>query len=192
VTNTLRLESLRGHLLSGYPQELLEKKLGEFSCSRDSDIEAFIRTKAIDYERSGLGRTYLYLDETGDKVKLVAYITIAITSVDYAEVSRNRRKKILSRKPGRDSRDHFPGLLIGQLARDDRYDKSVIAGSDMIVDAERLIDTVNQTIGGMLIYLDCKDDLIKLYERNGYELLSDKEPDNGLYKMFKPLPKISA
>jgi hypothetical protein len=42
----------------------------------------------------------------------------------------------------------------------------------------------------MLIYLDCKVDLIRLYQRNGYELLSDKVPDNGLFKMFKPLPKL--
>jgi hypothetical protein len=190
VTIAPRLKSLRELLLSGYPQELLEKELREFSCSRDSDIETFIRTKAIDYERSGLGRTYLYLDGSDENTNLVAYITIAITSVDYAGVSRSRRKKVLSRKPGRDSKDNFPGLLIGQLARDDRYDSTLISGSDMIADAESLIDTVNQTIGGMLIYLDCKDDLIKLYERNGYELLSDKEPDNGLYKMFKPLPKL--
>jgi hypothetical protein len=192
VTKTFRLESLREHLLSGYPQELLEKQLREFSCSRDSDIETFIRTKAIDYERSGLRRTYLYLDGYNESTSLVAYITIAITSVDYADISRNRRKKVLSRKPGRDSRDNFPGLLIGQLARDDRYDSTVISGSDMIADAESLIGSVNQTIGGMLIYLDCKDDLIKLYERNGYELLSDKVSNNGLFKMFKPLPTIAA
>jgi predicted GNAT family N-acyltransferase len=177
-------------LLSGYPQELLEKQLGEFSCTRDSDIESFIRTRAIDYEVAGLGRTYLYLEGSAENTRLVAYITIAITSVDYTEVSRNRRKKVLHSKPGRDSQNNFPGLLIAQLARDDSFDGSVIDGTKLIADAESLIEIGRQALGGMLIYLDCKEHMVKFYQRHGYELITSDEPLHGLYKMFKLLPKL--
>jgi len=61
----------------------------------------------------------------------------------------------------------------------------------MIADAENLIEVGRRTLGGMLIYLDCKNELVKFYERNGYNILSGLEPENGLYKMFKPLPKMS-
>ncbi|MDR2109583.1 MAG: hypothetical protein LBP28_09045, partial [Coriobacteriales bacterium] len=159
MISILNLKPLRELLLSEYPQELLEKQLGEFSCARDNDIEAFIRTGAVDYERAGLCRTYLYFDVADADTDLVAYFTIAITSADYAAVGRSRRKKILRGKPGLNSQDHFPGLLIGQLARSDRYERADLSGSQMIADAEELIDSVNQTIGGMLIYLDCKEEL---------------------------------
>jgi hypothetical protein len=177
-------------LLISYPQKLLGKQLGEFSCARDSDIESFIHTKAIDYERAGLGRTYLYLEGSAEKTKLAAYITIAITSVDYTAVSRSRRKKVLHSKPGRDSQNNFPGLLIAQLARDDSFDGSVIDGAEMIADAESLIEIGRQTLGGMLIYVDCKEHMVKFYQHHGYELISKDEPVHGLYKMFKLLPKI--
>jgi hypothetical protein len=181
---------LRELLLSGYPRELLEQQLGEFSCARDNDIESFIHSRAIGYERAGLGRTYLYLEGTAENTRLAAYITIAITSVDYTEVSRSRRKKVLHSKPGRASQNNFPGLLIAQLARDDKYDGSVIDGAKLIADAEDLIEIGRRTLGGMLIYLDCKEQMIKFYQRNGYELISSTEPVHGLYKMFKLLPKM--
>ena len=50
MAKSLKLLSLRDLITSGYPQELLEKKLREFSCMLDSDVEMFIRTKAIDYK----------------------------------------------------------------------------------------------------------------------------------------------
>jgi hypothetical protein len=171
--------------------EFLEKQLGEFCCTKDPDIESYIRNKAISYECSGLSRTYLYLGGAGSDVEFVAYLTLAITSVSYSDIIRSRRSKVLRGKPGRNSQDHFPGILIGQLARDDRYDGSVIDGPKMIADAENLIEVGRRTLGGMLIYLDCKNELVKFYERNGYNILFGLEPENGLYKMFKPLPKMS-
>jgi hypothetical protein len=191
VTNSLSLLSLREILLSGYSQELLEKQLGEFRCSRDGDIEKFIHEKAIEWERLGMSRTFLYREGAGKDTRLVAYITLAITSVDYAGVSRNRRKKMLHRKPGRDSQNNFPGLLIAQLARDDRFGSSVIDGTKMIADAEDLIEIGRETLGGMLIYLDCKKHLVQFYQRNGYELIASGEPERCLYKMFKLLPKLA-
>lgn len=189
--NSLQLLSLQSLLLSNYPKELLEKQLGEFCCARDTDIERFIRERAIDWECSGMSRTYLYRFGSGSSVELVAYITLAIASVDYSGVSRGKRKKVLGGKPGRDSQDNFPGLLIAQLARDDRFKNTVINGAMMIADAEELIEIGRQTLGGMLIYLDCKEELIPFYQESGYEPLKVDKPVRGLYKMFKLLPQLS-
>jgi hypothetical protein len=43
--------------------KLLEQMIGEFSCSKDPDVEAFLKEKSIRYEFSGLSRTYLYIKQ---------------------------------------------------------------------------------------------------------------------------------
>jgi hypothetical protein len=192
VKNFLNLQSLRELLLSGYPQELLEKKLREFSCERDPDVESFIKTKAFDYERSGYSRTYLYecFNDLDGKSEIVAYFTVAMTSVSFTEISKNRKAKVLGGFPGRTSLDHFAGLLIAQLARCDKYDGMFISGQRLIEDAEDVIEQGRQYLGGKIIYLDCKEPLISFYERNGYVLLAQSPSSQGLSKMFKVLPKL--
>jgi len=87
--NNLILTPLYDQSLST-DSELLEKQLGEFCCTKDPDIESYIRNKAISYECSGLSRTYLYLGGAGSDVELVAYLTLAITSVSYSDITRSK------------------------------------------------------------------------------------------------------
>jgi hypothetical protein len=169
---------------------LLDQMIEEFSCVKDSDVEAFIKEKSIRYERSGLSRTYLYITQDGENTGIVAYFSVAITSTDFEGISKSRKAKVLGGKPGRDTKDHFGGILIAQLARGDAFDSSDINGREMILDAEKIIDQGRYYLGGRIMYLDCREPLIDFYRESGYALVSDKQYSNGLYKMFKSLPKI--
>jgi hypothetical protein len=186
---------LRELIISGYPRELLERQLQEFSCQRDSDVESFMYSKVIDYEISGLSRTYLYqLDSAlpNGGPDIVAYFSLALTSVSFTGVSDKKRKKVLGQTPGRSTQDHFAGLLIAQLARCDRYDSSVISGVRIISDCEAIIETGRNCLGGKVAYLDCRRALTAYYERYGYRLVSNQTSESGLYKMFKVLPKLTS
>jgi hypothetical protein len=194
MANLPELQSLRELIISAYPRELLERQLREFSCKRDIDVETFMHSKAIDYEISGLSRTYLYqLDNAlpGDTLDIVAYFSVALTSVNFSGLSENRRRKVLGQTPGRSSQDNFAGLLIAQLARSDRYDTSTISGERMIGDCEAVIEIGRNYLGGKVAYLDCREPLIAYYERYGYRLVSERASVSGLYKMFKVLPKLA-
>jgi hypothetical protein len=95
MANQPELQSLRELIISDYPKELLVRQLGEFSCKRDKDVETFMHSKAIDYEISGLSRTYLYqLDDAlqDGSPDIVAYFSLALTSVNFSGISENRRK----------------------------------------------------------------------------------------------------
>jgi hypothetical protein len=188
----LQLLSLREQILEGSTKLFeLDTQFKEFCCVRDEDVQTFIRDKAIRYERSGLSRTYFYTtNRATQEVDVVAYFSVAITSVDYTRVSKARREKVLGGTPGRANRDHFGGLLIAQLARDDRYDESIISGIELIEACEEIIELGRDYLGGRVIYLDCKDVLLPLYERSGYRLLLHTPFENGLYKMTKTLPKL--
>ena len=61
----------------------------------------------------------------------------------------------------------------------------------MIEDAEKLIEKGRYFLGGKIVYLDCKEPLIKLYQNNGYKLVIQDPYHSGYYKMFKTLPELA-
>jgi hypothetical protein len=194
MQNDLILTSLQDLIKTPEAIKALEPQLMSFNCKRDTDIESFIHNKAIDYERSGYSRTYLYSapdPKANNEYSIVAYFTVAITSVSFADISKKKKSKVLGGFPGRDTQDHFAGLLIAQLARSDDFDKTYIDSKRMITDAESIITKGRKYLGGKLIYVDCKEPLIQLYSGFGYKLIIDGQYANGLYKLFKVLPKIS-
>jgi hypothetical protein len=163
MQSDLLLHSLREQISESETRLLeLEQKFKEFCCVRDKDVESFIHDKAIRYERSGLSRTYYYTRRSSGsgskKTNVAAYFSIAITSVDFTGVHQSRREKVLGSTPGRVSRNHFGGLLIAQLARDDRFDESAISGVELIEACEEIIEFGRNYLGGRAIYLDCKEE----------------------------------
>jgi hypothetical protein len=170
--------------------ELLDRKIEEFSCARDTDVEHFLKKDALRYESEGYGRTYLYTTHGKEQSRVMAFFTVAITSTDFRDISKSRKRKILHSKPGRDSQDFFGGILVGQLGRADGFDSSDINGQEMLTDAETIIEMGREHIGGKIVYLDCKAPLIPVYQQNGYNLVKEEPFASGYYKMFKILSPI--
>jgi hypothetical protein len=189
MKNSLILYPLRKRIHDA-PIELLDQMIGEFSCTRDRDVEIFLKNTAVKYEREGYGRTYLYVDQKHVSPKIAGFFTVAITATSFLDVSKSKKRKVLHSKPGRDSQDHFGGILIGQVARADGFCSADINGEEMLKDAEFIIEMGREHIGGKIVYLDCKEPLIPLYQSNGYDLLMQEPFQRGYFKMFKILPEI--
>ena len=185
----LTLYKLQQEIKRQDPEEL-DRMLAGFFCSLDRNVESFLKKNALLYERKGFGRSYLYI--TDEPIpRIAAFFSVAITSTDFEKVSKTRKKKILSfDKPGVSAKDHFGGLLIGQLGRADGFGSADINGQEMIEAAEEIIESGRFFVGGRIIYLDCSKDLIPFYQKNGYELVIDEPFSNAYYKMFKALPDI--
>lgn len=175
-------------------KELLVIQLRGFSCSRDSQLEKYIHEQAIPYEIKGLSRTYLVYDVSKAAFvaapSIAAFFTLAITATDYSEISKGKREKVLGSKPGRNTFDAFGGILIGQLARDDRYGADFIDGEALLQECEAYIEMGRQYIGGRIVYLDCKEALVKTYQKSHYKLLTNDPSPEGYYKMYKVLPEM--
>ena len=133
--------------------ELLDHKIKEFSCVKDTDVELFLTNNSINYERKGLSRTYIYIAKESNKAHIAAYFSIAITSTSFEGISKNRKANVLGFKPGRDTKDHFGGILIGQLARADGFCSTDINGTEMINHAEKIIEQGRYYLGGKIVYL---------------------------------------
>jgi hypothetical protein len=170
--------------------ELLDQMIEEFSCERDIDVESFLKGQAIRYERDGLSRTYLYVTRDDERPSIAAFFSVAITSTEFPGVTKSRKAKILGGKPGRDTKDHFGGILVAQLGRSDAFASEDINGHEMIEDAEDVIERGRYYLGGKVVYLDCREPLIGFYEQNGYALVKPEPYPSGYFKMFKSLHKL--
>jgi hypothetical protein len=119
-------------------------------------------------------------------LEVVAYLTLAIAVTDYTGIDLERRLEIMGRVPGVESTNFFPGYLVAQLARDDRYTHEDFDASELLQLAEDKMSEAMSVVGGRLAYIDCKDELIDYYERQDYEPLYFDEA-KGLHKLIKPL-----
>jgi retron-type reverse transcriptase len=116
------------------------------------------------------------------------YFTLAITATDYSGISKSKKEKVLGSKPGRSTFKAFGGILVGQLARDDRYDATFINGAELLIECERYIERGRQFLGGCIVYLDCKQALVETYQKSHYKLLANEPTEEGYFKMYKVLP----
>ena len=73
------------------------------------------------------------------------------------------------------SDDQVPAYLVGQLARSDVAPKGT--GAMLLELAVEYIKTAQTYVGGRLVYLDCKDNLLAYYESKGFRFIQ-KNPDN--------------
>lgn len=89
-----------GEMLSKeYDEELLCKSFEKFSCQREVDLENFLVKKAIPYEKTNYGKTFLLIDtkklEESKELVVVAYFTIAQKAVDISDISKKKKRKML-------------------------------------------------------------------------------------------------
>jgi hypothetical protein len=164
-----------------------------YRCTKDSDIELFLKEKALRFERKSKSRTFLIVNaETLNvrRVDLLAYFTIAIQTLKIPKgISANKIKKLdgLFSKRGSDLISEIPAFLIGQLGKNDLF-STEINGDEIINYAFSILFRVRELIGGRVVFVECRDnpDLIGFYENNGFEVFR-QDPDDKLLQMIRLL-----
>ena len=148
----------------------LEALITCFKCSRDKDVENFLKKSAIACEKSGEARTFIYFEDKkkrDGKTEIDGFFTLALKAfyIRKEAVDVNIEKG----KP-------FPAYLIGQLARADWSEKGV--GERLLRLAVQYIKTAQIYVGGYFAYLDCKENLVSYYEKFGLKYFQDRKKTN--------------
>jgi hypothetical protein len=135
--------------------------LSKFSCKRDTDVESFLKEKAIIQEKKHISRTYLIFDFTVGP-ELMAYFTLAVSTMDVTnlECSKEIQKKMNI------NRGMAQSYLIGQLGRCDGSPKGL--GRFAMDQATDRIIAANLNVGCRVIRIDCKPSLVGYYEDHGF------------------------
>lgn len=79
-----------------YDEDKINTAFKKFSCQREIDLEDFLMHKAIPYEKTNYGKTYLAIDKeqlSEGNFNVIAYFTIAQNSLDISTLSKKKKKK---------------------------------------------------------------------------------------------------
>lgn len=126
-----------------------------FRCKKDSDIENFLKTKAIDYMNRKWCAIYLLLDEDcldKNEFFILAYFTLSHKFLIPHEVSKNQIKKIT----GGVISEILHFVLIGQLGKFiDEAECSYISGKEVLDYAFEIIEDANELIPCRCVLVEC-------------------------------------
>lgn len=165
--------SLGEILREGYDVNLIQESFKKFSCQRETDLENFLVNKAIIYENTDFGKTYLMVDS--DLLKhsvfsIAAYFTIAHTAVDISGLSQKKKRAALGNYPGRDGLNFVSSYLIGQLGRNDTYTSYDLTGKQILDECYHAISLAAKVVGGRLLVLECRECMFgNFYEKHGFK-----------------------
>lgn len=154
---------------------ILDKVFSSFSCKQENkDVEKFLLERAIKYEQTKNASTFLvFNDEALENGNLIldAFFSLALKVFAFTKEASNEDKDVVGV-----SSNNVPAFLIGQLARS--KDSKDGLGKEVLIQAIKYIKVAQYYVGGRLVYLDCKDDLVNYYIRQGFRFIQKrKKPD---------------
>ena len=178
----------------GNDSVLLNETLSSFSCDKDTDIELFLKTKAVEYEKISKSRTYLFCDYQEllkKQIVVWGYFTLSLKVLVLPDDLSIRARKELDGFRGKihgKPVKEIPCFLIGQLAKNSNIGNNPISGKLLLDYADSIIKSAISAVGGRYILVECQNNpkLIKFYEENGYsEFIRNTSGNKTMVQMLK-------
>ncbi|MGD0160685.1 MAG: GNAT family N-acetyltransferase [Candidatus Bathyarchaeia archaeon] len=134
--------------------------LTSFDCSTNDTMELnlFIHSEAIPYQKEKLGITYLFLYND----LIVGFVTLAMSKIEAKWMPSVFRAKT-------EIKD-YPALLVGQLATRNDYRKRKI-GKTMCLWCLENAKQLSEKIGCRLVIVFTKGKLNEFYEKCGFQII---------------------
>lgn len=165
-------------------KDALVEALRSFTCCKDSDVQDFLNSKAISFEKRGWATTYLLLsqeDFDNNILKIEGYFSLTHKAVVFNDgVSLSSRQKISGNK--RTETESF--VLIGQLGKriecnNDSIDASELTAEDLLNDAMSIIARSSDYIISRNVIIECKpiEKIKSIYENYGFTDLQYDEQE---------------
>lgn len=176
-------------LIEQVGEDAVKGILSDFECGKNKDVEYFIREKAVEFSKQGIGSSHLVFwksqsESFGDEKAFVGYYTLAIKNVIvYRELlSKNMWKKVIkfANNDVKDGKCVLSAILIGQLGKNfAKGNDALISGNELLALAINKIRTVQREAGGKFTYLECEDKkcLLDFYQNNGFTIFGNRKLD---------------
>ena len=101
--------------------EQLHGALTGFDCQREPAIQDFFRNEAIPNARELMSKSYCFYKK--DTMQAVAAVCVINTDISVDLIPKSTRNKLNRNIPYAKQRDHYPAVLIGQIAVFDAFVK---------------------------------------------------------------------
>jgi len=163
-------------IIDGGRLDSVSAVISQFSC-RDEDVEKFLKSKSVDFERRDKSRTYLIIDDVS--TALLGYFTLSLKALPFG---KNVSKSAIKSIDGFSKEIQAVGIiLIGQFGKDAEIAKDIEGGYlfDLCIET---VYKAQKIIGGRFVLLECQDNekVISFYTCQGFESLQYDETDKYL------------
>lgn len=171
-------------MLSELGEDRVKSILSTFYCPLNKDVEDFLKTKAIEFSKQDLTRTYIIMASYKDKYVMVGYYAICnkFFLIDSKVLSSNLRRRInkFAQYIKEINRYQIVAPLIAQIGKNytNSYNK-LITGDELLKMACDKIQEIQYDIGGKIAYLECEDNpkLVDFYKGNGFVKFAKRNLD---------------
>lgn len=189
MLNDVTVFNIREYLSDKDDKELGEEELlgllSEFSCSKNMDVERFLKEQSVEFTKKNQSVTYLVF--TNEDAALVGYFTITIKPISVnADSFSNTMKRKIARVSELDEINGtytLSAYLLAQLGKNfSSRERERITGEQLLQAALDTIKELQYMAGGMVVFLEADDNekLIKFYEeKNGFKRFATKEVKSG-------------
>ena len=174
MNHDITVISIHEYLSAYENQELGEKELkelfAEFFCSKNKDVEQFLKEQSIEFTKKNQSVTYLLFAKR--TWSLLGYFTLAIIPISLkAEHFSNTAKRKIARVSQYDEINKtytLSAYLIAQLGKN--FANSVnekISGTQLLQSAIEIIEEIQKMVGGMVVFLETEnsEQLLDFYEK---------------------------
>lgn len=169
-------------MLSAIGEDNVKTIFSDFYCSKNADIEYFLKCKSFEFCKLGSANTFLVFASYQDKPFLLGYFAIAtkFATIPRKSLSSNLRGKLYHfSKQVNECKEYEVSLpLIAQLAKNDAAPKeAAITGDELLKMACDKVKEAQMILGGKFVFLECEDveKLEHFYQANGFVTFGKRE-----------------
>lgn len=156
--------------------EQLHEALTEFDCQREPAIQDFFRNEAILNAKELMSKSYCFYKK--DTMQAVAAFCVINTDISVDLIPKSTRNKLNRKIPYAKQRDHYPAVLIGQIAVFDAFAKYHL-GDELMDSIRWWLRNVANLIAARYVVVDAvnNEKVLQFYARNQFWTVFKTEED---------------
>ena len=154
----------------------LHGALKGFDCQREPAIQTFFRDEAIRNAEELMSKSYCFYKK--DTMEAVATFCVISTDIAIDFIPKSTRNKLNRKIPYAKQRDHYPAVLIGQIAIFDNFTK-YHAGNELMDSIKWWLRNVANHIAARYVVVDAvnHEKVLEYYIRNRFWPVFKTEDD---------------
>jgi hypothetical protein len=156
--------------------EQLHEALTGFDCQREPAIQDFFRNEAILNAKELMSKSYCFYKK--DTMQAVAAFCVINTDISVDLIPKSTRNKLNRKIPYAKQRDHYPAVLIGQIAVFDAFAKYHL-GDELMDSIRWWLRNVANLIAARYVVVDAvnNEKVLQFYARIQFWTVFKTEED---------------
>ncbi len=181
-------------LLENIGEEEVAAILSDFSCDKNTEIECFIKNRALDFAKQKQSITHLVFDE--DNGNMVGFFSLTHKPIsvkdDILSATANKKIRKFSKYDEELGAYTLSAFLIAQFGKNYSIDENErISGNELMDIAYDILKDVQHQIGGSVVFLECEqqEKLLCFYqnEPHPFKCFGERYSDNDGVKYIQLL-----